>query len=387
MKVVMVVDNKFDNDSRVQKEALSLSKAGYEVVVYAQKKSKESTEEQLNGVKLKRPVWGYHVIRLKLWQYFRDILPAYKSLVNEKANVYHAHDLTALVLAFFAAKKIGAKTVYDSHEFWPKKTNFYLNFLRKFYGTLKTPLESFLEGYIISRVDKVITVNDSIAGLLSKYYKISKPLVIYNYPVVKSKIKLRSDYLRKRLNLSDKDKIALYLGGINKYRGLENLIRCVQFLSTNVKVAIVGYGYLKQRLINMIDELSLKKRIYVLDAVKPNEVLDLASSADIGVSPIQNASVSYYYSSPNKVFEYLASGLPIAVSDFPEMKKIIKEDDVGATFDPEDPKDIARAIKEIFSDETKYKQMKENALKAAKEKYNWENEEKKLINLYRGLLN
>ena len=383
----MVVDNKLDNDSRVQKGAKSLARAGYEVVIYAQKKNEGVGEEWFDSVKIKRPVWGYHIVRLKPWHYLRDIIPAYKSLVNEKASVYHAHDLTALVITYFAAKKVGAKLVYDSHEFWPKKTNFYLNFLRKFYGILKTPLESLLEDYIIRQVDKVVTVNDSIADLLSKYYKIPKPFVIHNYPMVKSKTKLRSDYLRKRLNLSDKDKIALYLGGINKYRGLENLIRCVQFLSTNVKVAIVGYGYLKQRLINMIDELSLKKRIYVLDAVKPNEVLDLASSADIGVSPIQNASVSYYYSSPNKVFEYLASGLPIAVSDFPEMKKIIKEDDVGATFDPEDPKDIARAIKEIFSDETKYKQMKENALKAAKEKYNWENEEKKLINLYRGLLN
>ena len=243
------------------------------------------------------------------------------------------------------------------------------------------------EKFLIKRADLVITVNDSIADLLSKYYKIPRPLVIYNYPMVKSKIKLRNDYLRKRLNLSDKDKIALYLGGINKYRGLENLIKCIHFLPTNIKIVIVGYGYLKQRLINMINELSLKKRIYILDAVKPKEIMDLASSADLGVSPIQNASVSYYYSSPNKVFEYLASALPIAVSNFPEMEKIVEENKVGLTFDPEDPKDIARTVKEILSDETRYKQMRENAFKVAREKYNWELEEKKLINLYRGLLN
>ena len=175
----MVVDNKLDNDSRVQKGAKSLARAGYEVVIYAQKKNEGVGEEWFDSVKIKRPVWGYHIVRLKPWHYLRDIIPAYKSLVNEKASVYHAHDLTALVITYFAAKKVGAKLVYDSHEFWPKKTNFYLNFLRKFYGILKTPLESLLEDYIIRQVDKVVTVNDSIADLLSKYYKIPKPFVIF----------------------------------------------------------------------------------------------------------------------------------------------------------------------------------------------------------------
>ena len=384
-KVCMVVNNKIKFDSRVLREASSLSKVGFEVVVYCLK-GQEPTDFKIFKVK-ELDIKNFSPVRINGFKFFSQFSPALREITKEKAQIYHAHDLDTLIITWLAANKNHAELVYDAHEYWPGKTFIFYNIIHRSLHFIKKLEYYMTEKFLIKRADLVITVNDSIADLLSKYYKIPRPLVIYNYPMVKSKIKLRNDYLRKRLNLSDKDKIALYLGGINKYRGLENLIKCIHFLPTNIKIVIVGYGYLKQRLINMINELSLKKRIYILDAVKPKEIMDLASSADLGVSPIQNASVSYYYSSPNKVFEYLASALPIAVSNFPEMEKIVEENKVGLTFDPEDPKDIARTVKEILSDETRYKQMRENAFKVAREKYNWELEEKKLINLYRGLLN
>ena len=79
------------------------------------------------------------------------------------------------------------------------------------------------------------------------------------------------------------------------------------------------------------------------------------------------------------------AGLPVACSEFPEMKRIVEENKVGATFDPENPKDIARAIKEIFADGNKYEKMRSRALRVAKATYNWEIEERKLLKVYIGL--
>lgn len=136
---------------------------------------------------------------------------------------------------------------------------------------------------------------------------------------------------------------------------------------------------------NLAESANLQERTFFIDEVSPEEILSYTSSADVGISPIENTCLSYYYCLPNKLFEYLMAGLPVAVSDFPEMAKIVKEYEVGEVFDPEDPQDIARAINAILRDEKKYQQYKENAKKAS-EVFNWENESKRLVNLYKELL-
>jgi glycosyltransferase involved in cell wall biosynthesis len=85
------------------------------------------------------------------------------------------------------------------------------------------------------------------------------------------------------------------------------------------------------------------------------------------------------------LFEYIVAGIPVVASDFPELRRVIEEFKVGCTFNPDDPKDIARAISWVFEDEKRLVELKENARRAAAV-LNWENEEKKLLELYRKLL-
>jgi glycosyltransferase involved in cell wall biosynthesis len=87
---------------------------------------------------------------------------------------------------------------------------------------------------------------------------------------------------------------------------------------------------------------------------------------------------------PNKLFECVAAGLPAVGSDFPEIKKVIEGYNLGKTFNPEDPKDIADAVNYVLSDKDRYDRMKANALKAARI-FNWENESKKLVEIYKRL--
>lgn len=104
----------------------------------------------------------------------------------------------------------------------------------------------------------------------------------------------------------------------------------------------------------------------------------------MGVAPIKNAGLSYYYCSPNKVFECIAAGLPVAASNFPDLKQIVEGHKLGVTLDPASPRDIARAIDYVLSDKDRYEEMRRNALEAAKI-FNWENESRKLLALYEGL--
>jgi glycosyltransferase involved in cell wall biosynthesis len=188
------------------------------------------------------------------------------------------------------------------------------------------------------------------------------------------------------LKIPEFNKIIIYVGNITINRGLEELIQSIVYLNHCV-VVIMGrasnFAY-SQKLKQLARDVAVENKVYYFGPVPFEDVTKYAASADVGVAPIKNACLSYYYCLPNKLFEYIAGGLPTVVSNFPELKRVIKEYNLGRTFNPDDPKDIAEAINYVLSDKDKYEEMKRNALQAAKV-FNWENESKKLLEIYKKL--
>jgi glycosyltransferase involved in cell wall biosynthesis len=101
--------------------------------------------------------------------------------------------------------------------------------------------------------------------------------------------------------------------------------------------------------------------------------------------PTQAVKPSYVYGSGNKLFHYIMAGIPSAVSDQPEKRRIVETYDVGAVFDETDPRSIAQTINDLLADKDRYRQMCRNAKEAARAELNWGVEERKLISLYRSL--
>lgn len=375
----MVLGNPFINDNRVLREATTLAEAGYIVKIYASYSNDLPKHQKING---------YEVVRLKVRNYSPFGLSPFKFsralniLISEKPDIYHAHDLDTLLICYLAGKRTKAKIVYDAHEYWPSRTSFNNKFLGFIKNLIREPLFRIMERLLIKKVDAVISANESSATAYSNYYKIKKPTALYNFHSLENQ--KNSNVLRKSLGLENK-KIILFLGGINKGRGILQLVESLKLFPEDFHLVFLGEGPYKREGEQLAEKLNLSSRVHFLKAVRPNDVVKWASSASVGVSPIQNISKSYYFSSPNKVFEYIMAGLPIAVSNFPEMKKVLSKYEVGETFDPDDPKSIAQAIKRIFDDNTRYQKLKDNALKAAREEYNWEKESTKLINLYKNL--
>ena len=379
----MILGNPFVNDNRVLREAGALAKAGYRVKLFASQYPKLLNYEKVDGFEVVRlKVKNYSPFRLKIYPYYTEFYKAYKRLVEEKADIYHCHDLDTLLIGYLVARKNKAKIVYDSHEYWPSRTYFSKTAFDYLKVIIREPIFHSMEKNLIKRVDAVIAANETSANALSKHYKINRPIAIYNYHSIRNQ--KNSDILRESLNLKGM-RIILFLGGINKGRGILELVKSLKFLPTDYHLVFLGTGPYKEKAENLARERKVNDRIHFPRAVPPTEVVKWASGADVGVSPIQNISKSYYFSSPNKVFEYLMAGLPIAVSDFPEMKRILFKYDVGETFDPDDPKTIAKAVGKIFSSESRYKYLRNNAFKAVKEEYNWEMESKKLLELYKNL--
>jgi glycosyltransferase involved in cell wall biosynthesis len=95
------------------------------------------------------------------------------------------------------------------------------------------------------------------------------------------------------------------------------------------------------------------------------------------------------FATPNKLWEGLAAGVPVIVSDFPVMRRIVMDDPVGplgATCDPTDPRSIAGAIRAIVERQPDERAaLRARCLRVAHERWNWENESARLVDLYAGI--
>lgn len=294
------------------------------------------------------------------------------------ADVFHAHDLNTLFPAVVLARRTGASLVYDSHELYVDRNAkeapwFRLRWL-------------FIEAQMIRHVDEVITVSESIAEVLAERYKIEKPTVIRNVQEhVGSKGKCTVRDLPALEHIGPDDRIAIYAGRITTGRGLGILVEASQYLD-GVVIVMLGGGNVAyaNKLRTMIKEWGVEHKVILVPPVESDEVYDYVTSADVGLMLTENICLSYYYGAGNKLFHYLMAGLPVVVSDQPEKRKIVETYEVGRFCNVDDPREVARVIQELSDDVAARRRYSANAIKAARI-LNWENEEKKLLEVYERL--
>lgn len=375
-KVAVLVFNNFTNDSRVLKEAISLSKSNYVVEIIAHNDINLKKVEYINEIKINRVSYLNRKKASafnKIYAYFIYIWQAIK--LAKKADIIHCNDLNTLPISFLIKNLINRriKVIYDAHEYETE-----VNHLSK----QSKKLMSFLEKTLIKHVDQTITVSQSIALEYKRLYPfIETPKVVLNCP---SQVDLdkTKNLFRPKFNISDEQVIFLYQGSLSTGRGLETIIEAFKQTKNKLNTLVVmGYGNLE----NIVKETALNyENIFFHEAVSPTVLLNYTSSADFGISTIEDTCLSYHYCLPNKMFEYIMAELPLVVSNLPEMKKVVQNNHIGTVVKENTPEGILNAIEETKS--LDISQLKQN-LRATKKIYNWENQEKVLIETYRSLEN
>jgi glycosyltransferase involved in cell wall biosynthesis len=253
----------------------------------------------------------------------------------------------------------------------------------------KAILRRFERG-LARRAVALITVNRSLGELLGRRLDLRTVVVVYNAPVRWDLPTAPSDLLRRAAELPPGTPVALYHGAFSPHRGLEELAESllVPGMAT-VHAVFLGYGSLEASLREMAQDPRYGGRLHVLKAVSPDVLPAWIASADVGVMAIQASTLNHRLSSPNKLFESIATGLPVVVSDFVEMRRIVLDDPqgpLGAVCDPADPASIATAIRAILDlgpDERA--SLRARCLRAAHDRWNWETESSKLVALYASL--
>jgi len=284
-------------------------------------------------------------------------------------DLYYANDLDTLLAGYLLARLHRARLIYDAQELYPDLAetgpDFYRFLLKK------------LEGFLAPRNDAVITVNDSIAEILQDRYRLErKPTVVLNCPPFQP--------VPERVKASRPPYKVLYQGLYLPGRNLEGLVLSMRYVE-NAQLYLRGYGILEEALRRIVDQNGLHDKAAFLAPVPMSELVPKAAEFDIGIVPYPGnpLNLNSYFCAPNKVFEYMMAGLALAVSDLPELGKIVDQYKVGITFAPDDPHDIARALAGLT--EESLQKMQDNALAAARETFNFEHEAEKLRRVIQGI--
>lgn len=303
---------------------------------------------------------------ISIFKYFEFIIRVFIFYKRKNVAIINCHSLFVLPIGYLL-KLFNPKVwlIYDAHELESQKTG--LNRVSAF-------ISAIMERFLIKRTNRLIVVSPSIKEWYENKYKLSNVVVLRNTPEM-SNITARHHVFNDMFNIPKTAMIFIYQGVVNKGRGIELLINAFSRNTLNKHLIIMGYG----PLVDLVKDAEQNTHnIHFLPAVHPSEIGYYTSGADVGLSVIENMSLSYYYCLPNKLFEYLHSGLPVIVSNFPDMSTIINQFDCGWVTEVSS-KSLEKIINNISANELSEKC---KGVVNVRREINWEKERGLLIGAF-----
>lgn len=386
--IVMLVVSDLRIDPRVEREARALVAAGYAVSVIC-------PEPFQGAAATVRVDWGAGIVITWLHRsgadfvnyrpgYLADAL--YGEAVKSRPFAFHAHDLNTGYAALAAARWTGAHLVVDFHEWFSENVH---------WNTAKAAWVPYdpnwradlraLEARCLREASHAVTVCDFIADAMSAELGGRRAEVVRNIPSLSTTPSRTYSPLKAELGLPASCFLLLWQGGTGPTRLIEPIIealaaspRCV-FVIRGPSLDLYGPAYLE-----LARKIGVEKRLILLPPVPSGDVVAAARSADAGIWTLPALCRNFTLALPNKLFEYLAAGLPILAADYPEARRLVLGNHVGLMFDPYDPQSIAAAINSMIGELSLANDFRTNT-RIALDKLNAEQEWQKIVALYDNL--
>ncbi len=365
-RAIVSVINDLVTDQRVNKSCRTLQKAGYEVLLVGRKQRKSPPMDE-------RP---YSTKRMKLLFekgplfYAEYNIRLFFFLLFHRANLLLSNDLDTILPNYFVSRLKGIKMVFDSHEYFtetPELVN-----RPKVQRVWKR-----IEGFVVPKLDEMITVCDSIADLFHEEYGV-KCHVIRNIPPRKALPPVGD---KTALGLpTDKHLLVLQGSGINIQRGAEELVQAMQCLD-DCLLMIIGGGDVLPTLKGMVKQMQITDRVRLFPRMPYQQMMAYTQLAELGFCLDKDTNLNYRFSLPNKLFDFIQAGVPIVASHLTEIERIVRRYDIGLFIENHNPNTIAATIRGALSDGERREKWKRN-LQVAAQDLCWENEEQKLLEIY-----
>ena len=327
-KILHLSHTDISNDSRILKSMKAAEDRGYKVFGIGVRLNEGNSassyfdEEKIVSLELffKKLSFLPKVIRYSLI-YLELFLRSLLLTIRKKPDILHCNDFITLPVGIIIKIFFKTALVYDAHELESNR-----NGLNRLFAIVVLNMERMLWPFI----DGLIVVSPSIQKWYHKNVGIKMSTVVLNSPAYNNHSISPNidtdDYFRLKYAIADDIKIFLYIGVFCEGRGIELILETFKSERVKSHVVFLGHG----ELLDDINSASLTcEKIHIHDPIPHEQVTLLAKSADIGLCLIENISLSYYLSLPNKLFEYSFSGLPVLASDFPDIASFVNKYKVG----------------------------------------------------------
>ena len=285
-------------------------------------------------------------------------------LRNYRAKHITCNDIDTLLIGSLL-KKIRKFTFYfDSHEWFEEVPELQGRLIKKKIWELITRIG-------LKYTDLRYTVNAEIADqLLRKYY--------FDFEVVRN-IEPYSSLVDWEIKNPISPLQIVYLGVLNKDRGLEEMILSMSHIR-NAELHIIGDGDLHPKLKRLVAQSPNKEKIILHGSLLPDEFEPILARSHVGINLLSGQSKSYYYSSANKVYDYLNHGLSVLTMDYPIYRKMSNNSEMIALIKTLNTTNLSTAIENIRA-HYKLDELQKQHLRTI-QKYNWEGEKLILSKLY-----
>jgi glycosyltransferase involved in cell wall biosynthesis len=381
---MLLMGHQYPPDIRVDKEARVLIEAGHEVFLLASDKGTDRRAENIDGVEVRR---YSKPARLRSKVAAAVSLATFRSPVWESAidafaeetgaEALHVHDLPAVADAVAVARRRGLPVVFDSHENYPAAVAQWTRpvLLR----TAHSPARfTAYEKRAVKQVDRVLTVVDESRD---RFLAMGKPaeevFVFTNVDDVEARCVW--DPAPGAFTIA-------YAGGFAAHRGLETLLRALALVVEsvpNARLVLMGSGPSESSLRELAMALGVADRVEFTGWIELDEMRSRLAHSNVGVVPhVRSAHTDSTI--PHKLFQYMAMGLPVVVTDCAPLARIVVETGAGTVAKSEDPTSLAEAILALADHETA-SAASDAGVTAVAERYNLETEGRSLVALYAGL--
>lgn len=362
VKVCHITSVHGPHDIRIfYKECVSLAKAGFITYLIAT----NCNSEKKDGVE----IIGVNVnYKTRLGRMCNSVNAVLLQALSTNSDIYHIHDPELLRISG-KLLKLNKKVIYDSHEDLPRQI-LGKHWIPKPFRRILASVSEFVENRYVRKVTAVIAATPHIACRFSKINKFT--FVINNFPFTGKEPSAPYDNTYREI---------CYIGSISAERGISTLLDSLDICNVTLNLA-GNYSPVSYR--NTLSQHRNWNKVKEWGFVPPPKTGSILSRSGIGIVTLK-PTPAYIHSQPIKLFEYMLSGLPVVASGFPLWKKIVEENNCGICVDPLNPEEIAHAVNYILENPELAKTMGRNGRKAVLYKYNWQSEEKKLIEVYKNL--
>ena len=390
----MILDKTFPPDPRVENEAVSLVKNGFEVYLFSLNYGNRKKEEEINGIKVKRYATNKFMYKLSALVYtfpFYSFIMAKKIkrfLVNNNIEAIHIHDMQIAEAVFKANKRLKLSTILDLHDNMPEVIKFYPH-LQKFPGKqLISPKKwKRKEEVFIKKATKIITVSQEFIDEVISRTRISKNKITLVPNTVQTEFYKKAKINNAILKKYESNFVLLYLGDTAIRRGLLTAIKALPKLIKkipNIKLVIVGSNTTDYQLVEVVKDLKLERYVdfegWQNVALFPSYI----KASAICISPLYR-NIQHDVAYANKLFQYMSFGKPLLVSNAIAQKKLIEKVDSGLVHKEKEPIDFENKVLALYNEESLRLKLGANGKHFIKNDFNWDKTSEKLIDLYKNI--